>query len=168
VCDGSTISRTTYPTLFAVIGTTYGSGDGVNTFHLPDLRGRVPVGTGTGSGLTNRLLGAIGGAETHTLLTSEMPAHTHSGTTDTSGAHSHTHNANNQFPGACLAFRDGNNTRVNADSGQQEELNLDASRALSIDSAGSHTHTFTTGSTGSGSAHNYMQPFIVVNYIIKI
>jgi microcystin-dependent protein len=62
--------------LFAIVGTTYG-GDGRTTFALPDLRGRVPLGTGQGPGLTNRTLGKKGGAETHTLTAAEMPSHNH-------------------------------------------------------------------------------------------
>ena len=53
ICDGSAVSRTTYATLFAAIGTTWGTGDGSTTFNLPDLRGRAPIGAGTGSGLTS-------------------------------------------------------------------------------------------------------------------
>lgn len=58
LCDGSAVSRTTYADLFTAIGTSYGVGDGSTTFNLPDLRGRVPVGVGQGSGLTNRALAA--------------------------------------------------------------------------------------------------------------
>ncbi|TNE75019.1 hypothetical protein EP331_00185 [bacterium] len=65
-CDGAAISRTTYADLFAVISTTYGVGDGSTTFNLPDLQGRVPLGAGSGSGLTSRTLGATGGQEVQT------------------------------------------------------------------------------------------------------
>ena len=61
--DGSAISRTTYAELFALIGTTYGTGDGSTTFNLPDARGRTAIGAGQGSGLTNRALAAKGGEE---------------------------------------------------------------------------------------------------------
>lgn len=167
VCNGSAVSRTTYSALFAVIGTTYGVGDNVSTFNLPDMRGRVPVGNGSGAGLTSRTLGGSGGAETHTLSVSELPSHSHTGTTDSSGLHTHTHNANNTYPGAALVYRNSENTRVDADSGQTNEINLDTSVALVIDNGGAHTHTFTTGATGSGNSHNIMQPYLVVNYIIK-
>lgn len=62
ICDGSAVSRSTYASLFAAIGTTYGAGNGTTTFNLPDLRGRVPVGKNTGTFST---LGATGGVETH-------------------------------------------------------------------------------------------------------
>ncbi len=79
ICDGTAISRIVYADLFAVINTTYGVGDGVNTFNLPDARGRSLIGNGTGSGLSARTLGAIGGEETHLLTGTEsgLPAHSH-------------------------------------------------------------------------------------------
>ncbi len=77
-CDGAAVLRATYPSLFSVIGTTWGVGDGVTTFNLPDFRGRGTIGSGSGAGLTARTLAATGGEETHLLTTAEVPAHTHS------------------------------------------------------------------------------------------
>lgn len=77
LCDGAAVSRSTYAGLFAAIGTTWGVGDGSTTFNVPDLRGRAPIGVGTGAGLTARALAAQVGAETHQLTINEMPAHTH-------------------------------------------------------------------------------------------
>lgn len=71
VCDGSAISRTAFAELFATYGTSFGAGDGSTTFNLPDLRGRGLIGVGAGSGLTNRTLGASGGAETHQLTAAQ-------------------------------------------------------------------------------------------------
>ena len=73
LCDGSAVSRTTYADLFAVIGTTYGAGDGSTTFNVPDLRTKVPVGAGTGIAL-----GSAGGANSITLTEAQLPAHNHS------------------------------------------------------------------------------------------
>lgn len=78
LCDGSNVSRNTYKLLFAAIGTTYGNGDGVTTFTLPDMRGRFSLAAGTGVGLTNRTLGNTGGEEAHTLTVNEIPSHNHS------------------------------------------------------------------------------------------
>jgi microcystin-dependent protein len=85
-CDGSQISRNVYAALYAAIGTLYGPGDGSTTFNVPDLRGRTPIGAGAGPSLTNRALGAVGGEESHTLVTAEMPYHNHTLTDD---GHSH-------------------------------------------------------------------------------
>lgn len=77
VMDGSAISRTLYPDLFALIGTAFGSGDGSTTFNLPDSRSRFILPAGQGSGLTNRVLGATGGEEAHQLAIAELPSHQH-------------------------------------------------------------------------------------------
>lgn len=77
LCDGAAVSRTTYATLFGLIGTTYGVGDGSTTFNVPDLRGRTIIGVGQGAGLTNRTLGAAVGEENHQITEAEMPSHTH-------------------------------------------------------------------------------------------
>src|SRR5215211_6878169 len=75
-CDGSVLPISENEALFSLIGTTYG-GDGQTTFQLPDLRGRLAVGTGAGSGLTPRTLGEVGGSTTVTLTPDNVPAHTH-------------------------------------------------------------------------------------------
>lgn len=75
-CDGSLLSIAENEALFTLIGTTYG-GDGQTTFAVPDLRGRLPIHQGQGPGLTNRIIGELSGTESVTLITSQMPAHTH-------------------------------------------------------------------------------------------
>lgn len=89
LCFGQAVNRTTYAALFAIIATAYGIGDGSTTFNVPDLRGRSIAGvdnmggttagriTAAGSGIIGTTLGASGGTETHTLITAEMPSHTH-------------------------------------------------------------------------------------------
>lgn len=76
-CDGSELDREAYADLFAAIGTNWGS-NSASSFTLPDFRGRVSVGAGTGAGLTGRSTGQAGGEEAHLLTESELAAHTHS------------------------------------------------------------------------------------------
>jgi microcystin-dependent protein len=147
-CDGSAVSREAYKKLFDIIGTNYGSGNGTTTFNLPDTRGRAPVGAGQGSGLTNRLLGVTGGAETHTLTASEMPSHTHT-INDPGHTHSYVNNTNDQGTDNVL-------------SSETAADNADLSATT-----GSSTTGITINSTGGGQAHNNMQPFLTFNYIIK-
>jgi microcystin-dependent protein len=88
LCDGSAVSRAAYPVLNALAsaaGYPDGNGDGSTTFNLPDLRGRVAVGTGAGAGLTIRVRGATGGEESHVLSKGETPPHTHTVLGDNAG-----------------------------------------------------------------------------------
>jgi microcystin-dependent protein len=75
-CQGQLLSIPQNTALFSLLGTTYG-GDGIHTFALPDLRGRVPIGSGEGPGLSPVALGETGGAETYTLTIAQLPAHSH-------------------------------------------------------------------------------------------
>jgi microcystin-dependent protein len=81
MCDGTAVSRTTYAGLFAVIGTTFGQGDGTTTFNLPDMKGRVPVGEDASgiriSNASGRTRGQAAGAERQTLVIAEIPFHQH-------------------------------------------------------------------------------------------
>lgn len=166
LCFGQAVSRTTYAALFAVLGTTYGSGDGSTTFNLPDLRGRVPGGkdnmggtaanrlTSAGAGVDGATLGASGGAQTHTLTSAQMPAHSHAGSTASAGAHQHGYTA----PSG--SFRVGS-----GDSETPDRTVLPG--AATTDSNGAHTHTLSISNTGGDGAHNNTQPTIILNYIIK-
>ena len=75
-CAGQVMAISQNEVLFSLIGTTYG-GDGVQTFRLPDLQGRVPVSSGQGSGLSNYVIGQVGGSETVTLTSANLPSHNH-------------------------------------------------------------------------------------------
>lgn len=75
-CDGSLQSIANNSALYALIGTTYG-GDGINTFALPDLRGRTPLHQGQGPGLSNQVIGQLSGVESVALTAAQLPAHTH-------------------------------------------------------------------------------------------
>ena len=163
-CDGRAISREFYSQLFDAIGTSFGSGDGSTTFNLPDCRGRVLGVLGQGTGLTNRTIGNTIGSETHTLSIPQLPSHNHTGTTDSSGSHTHSSNAVGGSIG--LITSNGNNTAGGGLDFTLGEPNLYASpQALTINSNGAHTHSFTTGSTGSGSSFNIIQPTIFVSNI---
>ncbi len=172
ICDGSAVSRTTYSALFALIGSQYGNGDGVNTFNLPNMKGRMIVGyNSTDSNFDS--LGEAGGSKTATLTTNELPAHTHTGTTSTDGLHNH----GITDPGHRHSFDtindDYNNSGTNppgfsADSaGLKTWFTTTNTTGITINNDGSHNHTFTTASTGSGNAFAIMNPYITLNYIIK-
>jgi microcystin-dependent protein len=77
LCDGSVLSISDYIALFNLIGTTYG-GDGNSTFAVPDLRGRIPIHQGNGNGLTPRVIGELSGSESVTVISTQLPAHSHS------------------------------------------------------------------------------------------
>ena len=147
MCNGQAVSRTDYAALFAVIGTTYGAGDGTTTFNVPDLQGRFPLGAGAGNGLTARAVGQKGGEETHTLTVAEMPAHSH--TPDASGEYFVTA----EEGGA-------NNTRVAYSSSGDRWVN-------GLTSQSHFHHRTSTDTVGSGGSHNNMPPYAVVSYIIS-
>ncbi len=75
-CNGALLSIAEYETLYTLLGTTYG-GDGVNSFAVPDLRGRVPIHWGRGPGLSQYVAGQVSGSEGVTLIQTQMPAHNH-------------------------------------------------------------------------------------------
>ena len=167
-CDGRAVYRDAYPTLFAVIGTSFGSGNGSTTFNVPDARGRVAGTIGQGSGLTSRNIGNHVGAETHVLAEGEMPSHTHEGATAQVGSHSHTYNdaffaenrsggGNNNF--GTSADTDGDNTMYwrTANGGSSENP-----ADLATGGAGAHDHAVTIAATGGGGAHNNMQPTLFI------
>jgi len=163
--SGQAISRTTYATLYAIFGTTYGSGDGSTTFNLPDKTGRVSAMkeasatrlTGSYFGGTSSNLGAVGGDEKHFLNTGELPAHTHSGTT---GGRSTSHVHSGAVIGSSLTRFVAGGSDWSVVAGFQ----FGNTNAETTD----HTHSFTTSSVGFDNAHANVQPTIVCNYIIRI
>lgn len=157
VCNGQSVSRTTYADLFAAIGTTYGSVDSSN-FNLPDFRGRVAAGIDSGAARLSSTtmtpnastLGASGGIESVTLTIPQIPAHTHTGSTASAGDHSHTYGV------SVLGGTDG--ARAGVSPGEyQGTTNV----------AGAHTHTMNLDNTGGGGAHPNVQPTLLINKIIR-
>lgn len=182
LADGAVVSRTTYSALFAVIGVIYGAGDGSTTFGLPNLKGRVPVGLDAGQTEFDTL-GETGGAKTHTLTAAEMPAHTHvqdahthvqNSHNHTQDAHNHTQNAHNhglsegQTDGAG-SFMDRSNaaSATTAVTDNATATNIAATATNQVATAVNQNATATNQNTGGGGAHNNLQPFIVLNFIIK-
>lgn len=163
---GQAVSRTDYPALFEVYGTTHGAGDGSTTFNLPDHRGRVTAGrddmggssadrlTNASGGVDGDTLGAVGGAETHSLTSAQNGTHSHSvsGTTGGTSA-TFTYSANSANWGG------GSNLTI---------TNLHASSLGSTITTPSHTHSInlTSAESGSGTAHNNVQPTIIQNVYV--
>ena len=155
VCDGRSLSRATYKSLYDVIGTDFGNVDS-DTFNLPDFTscalGMFGISAVT-TNLTNRTRGDKLGTETEVLTVAQIPAHSHTGTTDLAGTHTHTHNANggagtSGSPATGLAYSDGNSTVISTDFTNGELNVVRTPIALSIQNAGNHQHTFTTQNTG--------------------
>jgi microcystin-dependent protein len=162
----------------------YGLGNGSTTFNAPDFRGRIPVGKGSGAGLTARPLGYSFGAETVALATTELPSHNH---TLTDSGHTHTGTSGNQSANHVhtpqtdgVAIGQGQYGFSAVGGGYQPILIISYSDTGSYVAYGGtsadHTHSFTTGSgnanitignSGSGTAHQNMHPSLCVNYIIK-
>tara|TARA_R100001015_G_C4633546_1_gene198670 strand:+ start:1093 stop:1653 length:561 start_codon:yes stop_codon:yes gene_type:complete len=144
-CNGQAVSRSTYSALFAVIGTTYGAGDGASTFLVPDLQDNVPVGRSPGKALastgganTVATSGAIGGtAANHTLSSPEIASHSHNVNWSQKNA------SGNSFGRApATGFNSGN-----------------------TGGGGSHTHSLSANFTGGSDS--VLQPFLTMIYIIK-
>ena len=153
LCYGQAVSRSQYGELFAVLGTSYGSGDGSTTFNLPDLRGRVVAGVDNmGGSAASRLtsttitggadaVGEVGGSQTHTLTSAEsgVPAHTHTSKTISNLANNN------------LMWHNNADTLAGGDGG----------------TGGGLITTAQNTAANASSAHNNVQPTMVLNYIIK-
>lgn len=137
LCIGGTQLIATYPALAAVLGTSFG-GDGATTFGIPDLKGRAPVGVGTGDAAdaTAWSLAQKKGAEGHTLVADEMPAHNHSLTQANANADGNDYNTDEGLTGHNAAGAAGDNTKTTTDA-------------------------------GGGLVHNNLQPSIGLSFIVK-
>lgn len=150
-CEGQLLNVSQYQALFALLGTTYG-GNGSTTFALPDYRGRIPVGQGTGTGLSPHTLGQTGGSETVTLNASQWAAHNHS---------FNTLNAN----ATANALSVGSNNMAHAKGMNDVRIYLNDSApsptASTLDAA-------SYGSVGGNQPHNNIMPSLPMTYIIAV
>jgi microcystin-dependent protein len=147
-CNGQVLAISTNSALFSLLGTTYG-GNGQTTFGLPDLRGRVAVGTGTGAGSTVSL-GEVTGSETVTLTINNIPSHNHNGNitiTPKVGATAESADADSNYPGAATngyANTATANTFIN----------------------GPTVISSIIGATGANAPFEILTPYTTVNYVI--
>jgi microcystin-dependent protein len=140
LCDGRLLAISQNDTLYALIGTTFG-GDGNTTFALPDLRGRVAVGAGTGPGLSPYVLGERAGTEAVTLTQGQLPAHSHTASGSSSNQNSSVPN-NNLLAGGPTVYTNDNIA--------------DSTMALAS----------LTAAAGSGLPHNNVKPYLALNWCI--
>jgi microcystin-dependent protein len=142
-CNGQLLAINSNQALFSLLGTTYG-GNGVQTFALPNLQGRTPIGYSSAGGGGGVVLGQQGGTETHTLISSEVPQHTHQLEGTTTGA-------NNSNPvGNVFGTTGGGLSFYTAASG------LGSMNAASI------------GNYGGSIPHENRQPYLVMNWCIAL
>ena len=163
LCAGQVMSISQNTALFSLIGTMYG-GDGVQTFQLPDLRGRVPLGAGQGTGLSPYIVGQSGGTENVTLTNSTLAAHTHTATpaglSATVPAVTTGGTTNQPTPSVALATpTDAARNPLNIYSNATPTQNL---------APGTVTGSISVGSAGGGQPHANIQPYLAVNYIIAL
>lgn len=161
LCDGAAVSRTTYAALFAVLGTSYGAGNGSTTFNVPNLQSRMPFGRETGQS-ANDTLGETGGARTVTLTAAQsgVPAHTHgAGTYSAASGGNHSHTEDEPV-----------HSGVNSANGGDWGVYSTTTGNTSTD--GAHTHSLTGASASNSTAsaassHENLPPFVTVNFIVK-
>ncbi len=145
-CDGSLVSTNTYPALYSLIGTTYGSGNG--TFGLPNLKGRLPVGTGQGPNLPVYTLGQTGGEESVMLQPANLPAHSHAISASSQAATTPT-------PGPSVTF---------ATVGANDRFYVDTSQGTVTGTVNFSVSAVST--VGGSQPHVNIMPCTPINYII--
>ncbi|HZZ89343.1 MAG TPA: tail fiber protein [Caulobacteraceae bacterium] len=148
-CDGQTLSIAQNAALFSLLGTTYG-GNGVTTFQLPDLRGRVPLNFGQGPGLSNYNLGQTGGSEAVTLNQQSVPSHLHALSATSA-------NTTTVTPGPTVLTGS-----LNASDGQFYPV------PTNIGFTATNMNATAVTSQGSGQSHNNIQPTLAITYLIAL
>ena len=148
-CQGQILSIAQNTALFSILGTTYG-GNGQTTFALPDLRGRAPIGSGQGPGLSIRSLGQVLGSETVTLTLNQMPAHNHTVT------------VNPQAVAAAGTTADPTGAYPANTGALDKEYSTTGSTVNMGAAAG------TVGIAGGSQPHDNMPPSLVINFLIAL
>jgi microcystin-dependent protein len=175
-CEGQLMNVSQYTSLYSVLGTIYG-GDGRTTFKLPDLRGRVPVGVGTGPGLAAIGLGIMGGLQNHTLSINEMPQHTHTAQATASGAtvggnatatmKVNNNEAETNLPSGAYIGKPAAEHEIYIDGATANTLAADAitvdTSGLTVDVSGL---TVAVNPTGGSQMFSIMQPYLGMHWII--
>lgn len=152
-CNGQLMSINRYSSVFSLLGTTYG-GDGIQTFALPDLRGRVPLGAGKGPQTNDYALGQMDGAETVNLVVDNIPAHNHVAQLLVSSAEADTGVA---ARGASIATPGSSTGRTFTATLGYKSVDPDITL---------NAKSITVSSVGSASPVKNMQPYLGMNYII--
>jgi microcystin-dependent protein len=168
-CQGQTLSISANNALFAILGTTYG-GNGTTTFQLPNLAGRVPVGAGSGPGLTTYTLGEVGGTEKVTLNITNLPSHTHVATVAGLAINSITIKASSQDATDHAPSPTANSIAAPIYIGDGSQVagfnNVAPDTALSVAASGTVSGTVTNALTGGNIPVPIIQPYLALNYII--
>ncbi len=169
-CQGQTLSIASNNALYAIVGTIYG-GDGVTTFKLPDLRSRIPIGTGQGPGLPDYALGNQVGQETVTLTVNQMPAHSHAATVQQAsspGSATATLNGINNAGGQSTPG--GNYLGQDNGAGATSYATAGAPVAMHVGSVVANINVsppaVMLSTNGGNMPHENIQPILAMNYII--
>ncbi len=153
-CNGALLPIQQYTALYSILGTVYG-GDGINTFGLPDLRSRVPVGGGMGASPTTQttvILGEIAGETVHTLQNNEMPQHSHG-----FGVSNLPASVSAPAAGATLAA-----------PGAMSGRDFTATLGYNQEIPNTQLYQFSVMNSGGNGPHNNMQPYVGLSYIICV
>lgn len=152
LCAGSAVSRSTYSALFAVIGTTFGVGDGSTTFNLPNYSDRMPIGSGTAA------LAATGGSKDAVVV-----SHTHTASVDTASLTGTIFANGNR---SAFAGATGIVTASGSTGSAANQTNIVVPDTVTINA--SHSHTVTNASAGVSGTNANLPPYLSINFIIKV
>ena len=159
-CHGQLMSISSNTAMFSLVGTNYG-GDGRTTFGLPDMRSRMPVGDGRGTGLSLRQLGQKGGEETVTLNVTEMPSHSHSASVGPTGSAVNATNSTANTTDPADAYL----AKAVTQSGEAIAVYHSGTPSSPVNLGGS---TVSIGNNGGNQGHKNMPPFEVVKFVISL